>query len=142
AAIFDAHLVRREPARDLLLGLVVPGEIRRDDLPALAPVGRDVHVLAAGVDLVVVPGRDRERRVPDEAVLEVRCRPAAGRERVHLDVLPLTIALVVADDDAAATARPARRGPDDVGVHGIRRRKARLAAEDAVPPTAGDAAAR
>ena len=52
--VLDADVVRREPAGNLLLRLVVAGEVGTDDAPALATIGGHVHKLAAGVEAIVV----------------------------------------------------------------------------------------
>src|SRR5581483_11843901 len=54
AGVFDADVVWRETAGNLLVRLVVEREVRTDLLPALSAVGRAVHVLAAGVERVVI----------------------------------------------------------------------------------------
>src|SRR5439155_996240 len=112
AAVLDADVVGRQTARACLSSLVVQREVWTDFLPALAAVGRLMQVLAADVDLVVIVRRDMERRVPDEAVLQV------GRRAVrvlgpYFDVAHLAPALVVANDDAADAAGAGRGGPDD-----------------------------
>src|SRR5262249_41598303 len=135
-----ADVVRREAAGALLPALVVQRQIGAYLLPALAAVGRLMDVLAAGVDLVVIVRRDVERRVPHEAVLEIR-RHAVLVVGPHLDVAQRRRALVVAHEDAADAARARGGGPDDVGIARIRRRPAALAAADRVPHPARDAAA-
>ena len=138
-AVFDADVVRREAAGDLLVRLVVAREVGTDHVPRAAAVGGGVHELAAGVDRVVVVRRDRERRVPHEAVLHVGRGVSAGAERPHFHVLALCArALVEPDDDAAAASRSRRGGPDEVRVDRIRRGPAALAAFDAVPFAARD----
>ena len=108
--------------------LVVPREVGTDHAPASSAVLRHVHELAARVDRVVVVRRDRERRVPHEAILDVGRGMPARAQRPHLDVLSRARALVEADDDAAAAPGAGRRRPDDVRVDGIGRRPPALAA--------------
>ena len=94
ARVLDADVVGREAAGAAHLRLVVERQVRADHLPALAAVGRAVHVLAADVDRVVIVRRDVQRRVPHEAVPHAlgravrlvaatprRCGTAAGSPR-------------------------------------------------------------
>src|ERR1019366_6969935 len=104
-----------------------------DDVPTAAAVRRLVHDLAADVDLVVVVRRDREGRVPDESVLDVRRRIPARAERPDLDVLSRARAFVVSYDDAAYASRSGCGRPDEVRIHRVRRRPAALATFHAVP---------
>src|SRR6185295_1743813 len=120
--------------------LVIERDVRTDLLPALTAVDRLVQVLAADVDLVVIVRRDVERRVPDEAVLQIR-RDAVRVVGPHFDVAALPPALFVAHDDAADAAGAGGGGPDDVRVDRIGRREAALAAVDGMPHAAWNAAA-
>ena len=97
-----------------LLGGIVGGEVRRDDLPCGAPVARPVHELGAEVDRGGVEGVDGERRVPAEA--------QGGAVGVHGgDVASVARGLVEAHEAAAlgqgiAVSDVAEVGPDGKSV--------------------------
>ena len=139
ARVLDANVVRREPAADLLPALVVAREIGRDHAPGLAAIGRHVHVLASDVQPVVIVRRQRERRVPDEAVLETIGWPADRRQRPDLHVVHELRAAIVLRDDAAHAPGSRSAGPHEIPVDGIGRREAALATADAHRMSARDA---
>ena len=101
------------PPEMLLPRLVVQRQVGADHLPALAAVGRAVHVLAADVDRVADraarcgAARPRRSGTSDRPAGRSCCRP-------DLDVARLPPALVVAHDDAADAAGAGRGRPDDV----------------------------
>src|SRR5262245_19905127 len=98
-----------------------------------------MQMLAADINLIVIVRRDVERRVPHEAVLEIRGN-AVRVVGPHFDVAALAPVLFVADDDAADAARAGGGGPDDVGIDRIGRREPALAAVDRVPHAARNSA--
>src|SRR5262249_21387101 len=122
----------------LLAAFVVGAEVRANHLPALAPVGRPVDVLAADIDGVVIVGRDRERHRPVEAVLQLGRGPTPCGLGPHLHATALPRPRVVADHDAADRAGSRSARPDDVAVGGVGRSPAALAAAHAVPQAARD----
>src|SRR6185437_8311167 len=97
-----------------------------------------VHELAAGIEGVVVEGREHQRELPHEAVLHLAGVRPQGIIGPDFDVADLPRTQIHAGNDAAhaAIARAAR--PDDVRVHWIRLGPAALAAADRMPGRAGD----
>src|SRR6476659_5497042 len=65
--VLDTDVVRGQAPGASLFTLVVRGEIRADQHPRLAAVGRLVDVLTADVDSVVIVRRDGNREGPVEA---------------------------------------------------------------------------
>ncbi len=142
ARIFHADVVGSEPSGNLLSALVIARQVRTDDLPAIAAVSRDVHKLAAHVNLVVIVGRNRDGEFPVEAVLHLCRRCARHVIGPHLDLAVLVRALVETRYCAADAARSGARGPDDVVVHRIRYGKTALASGHRVPRPARDVVAQ
>ena len=96
----------------------------------VAAVVRHVDVLAAHVEHVVIVRRQRQRRRPNEAVLEAVRRPADRRLRPDLDVLHELRAPVVSRYDSAHRARPRTARPNQIAVYRVRPRPAALATAD------------
>src|SRR5215471_7149619 len=104
AGIFHADVIRCETAGAAHSTLVVAGQVRADDLPAVAAVGGYVHVLAAHVHLIMVVRRDRDRELPVEAILDFGGGRAGDGLRPDLDVAVLAVTFVKARDVAAYAA--------------------------------------
>src|SRR4029078_13034598 len=109
----DSVVVRGHAAlaRVVLLRLVVPRQVRADDVPGLPAVGGAVDELRRHVDDVGVGRRDARRRVPLEAVLHVGGALAGFLVGVDADALADAAVAIGALDRAAVVA-----GVDDVGV--------------------------
>ena len=80
-----------KPPETLLPALIVQRQVRADDLPAIAPVGGDVDVLTADVDLVVIVRRNQNREFPIEPVFHFGCRSAFRAFRPHFDIARLVL---------------------------------------------------
>ena len=142
ARIFHADVVGSESAGDLLPALVVAGQVGADDLPAIPTVRRDVDILAAHVNFIVIVRRNRNRELPVESVL---CLRGAGSGNIFgpdLDLARLVIPFVEARYGPAYTARACAAGPDNVVVHRIWRGEAAFTPGHRMPDTARDGSAQ
>ncbi len=130
AVVLRRGVVDREPARLLLpqLARIVGGQVGRQTLPRLAPVGRTVQVLRADVEPA---GARRHRRVPVEP------QPGLARRRQRLDVLAVSRAQV---QPVQVSSLPLE--VDDVGVVRIAHRGEAVAAAQVLPVAVLDAAGR
>ena len=135
--VLDARVVLGNgPAGgDQLLGLVA-GEVRADDVPAAAAVGRDVEVLRAGVQLLGIVGGEEDREVPLEAVLHALGAGAHGVVRPDVDGAVQVPVVVESGEEAAIAA-----AVDDVVVDRVRRQMGALAAGGGFPVALADEAA-
>src|SRR6185503_15038609 len=109
----DAGVVLGHAAlsRVVLLRLVVPRQVRADDVPGLPAVGGAVDELRRHVDDVRVVRRHADRRVPLEAVLHVGGALPGFLVGVDADALADAAVAIGALDRAAVVA-----GVDDVVV--------------------------
>src|SRR5262245_9544500 len=133
AGILDADVVRCESARGLLARHIAGREIGADHLPALAAVGRAMHVLASRIDGVVIVRCDRERERPVEAVLHTLGRYTDGDLGPDLYFARLPRPLIETLDGSAEAPEAGTRGPHDVRIDGIGNRPTALTARHRVP---------
>src|SRR5262245_65047060 len=128
AALFDAEVVVREPARWPLFALVIGRQVGADDLPTLPAVGRDMQILAADIHSVAVVRRDVNHVRPVPAVL------GSDRGRVEEFLRPyVDRARNAGSDIIAFDAARVAGTPDDIGIFRIRNRKTRFTAGRALP---------
>src|SRR5439155_2257954 len=123
-----ADIVGSQTAGNLLPALVVPGQVRADDLPTVAGIRGHVDVLAADVNTVVIVGGDEDGKLPVKTAFDLRGGRSGSKLGPHFHVDGLMVALIEDGHNAADAAGAAGSGPDDVAVHRIGRRKTALAA--------------
>ncbi len=134
--VFDAGVVFGDRSAGWpLLGFIVAREVARDHFPACAAVGGFEDVVAGAVQRVRIVGRGDNRIGPLEAVLHGFGARAHGIIGPDGDVAKLPSAMVVAREQTIV-----RAGVNDVGILGIGRQPAALAAADVVPIAHADAA--
>src|SRR5579863_10056767 len=115
-------------AGDLLLALVVAGQVRTDGLPVHAAIGGLKQALAGVVKSIRIVRRNQNGRSPLEAVFQ-NCRPAAVADLGLLrDVLDLTGTFVKPRDNAFVLA-----GVHNIWIGWIGRDEARFTSTHVIP---------
>ena len=136
AAISGTAIVRGQPPRSLLFALVVGSQIGTDDTPAMSSIGRNMHMLAANIDLVVVVGRYCQGKVPLEAIFQFGSRPIKATLRPDINR-----SLVARPQIEAVECSVVATRPNDIVVDRIGSGKAGLPTAHRLPHAHGDYAA-
>src|SRR5271166_6588737 len=132
--IFNAGVVFGDgPARRTLLRFVVAGEIAANRFPTLSAVRCFEKHAAAGIERGWIVGRKNQRKGPLKAVFHRFGARTHGVVRPNGHVAQLTGGLVLPRDQAVIGACV-----NDLGVFGIRRNPAALAAAYVIPVALGD----
>ena len=142
AGVLHADVVGSQSAGDALLRLVAGGEVGTDRLPALTAVRGPVHVLAAGINRVVIVRRDGQRKRPVEPVFDTSRGCAHRHFGPDFHFACLMGALVEPLDRAAQAAESGAGRPDDVVVRRIGNRPSAFAAGHGVPHPTWNRSAR
>src|SRR5215213_4848860 len=106
---------RYRPTGRLQLVRVVPSQIRADDLPTAAEVGRAEKDIAGDIELVRGMRREQNREGPIEPVLEaLRADSPTIQFRPDRDIADLAGAVVVVGHDVVVSVASGGTGGHDV----------------------------